>query len=303
LTIYRRLSEIDFTLSGLPEVSAPRRVLMTVPTHFQVEYVINPHMAGNIGGVDTAVAQGQWSQLRSTYEALGVETHTLPGEAGLPDMVFCANQTLPVPARVGGSDPEGAAPSVILSRMFSEHRRQEVDSYEEFFGTQGYLPRNLKYGHGSFEGMGDAIWHPGRLLLWGGHGFRTDPQVYPRLSDALDVKILMLPLEDPDFYHLDTCFSVLSESSVLICPAAFDAGGLALIHALFEQVIEAPEDESRRLFACNAHCPDGRHVIIQRGATQTNAMLRAAGFLPIEVDTDQFMMAGGSVFCMKQMFW
>jgi N-dimethylarginine dimethylaminohydrolase len=303
LKIYRRLSEIDFTLSELPKVRAPRRVLMTAPTHFQVEYVINPHMAGNIGGVDPEVAQGQWDRLRGTYETLGVETHTLPGVAGLPDMVFCANQTLPVPARFRGSDVYGADPSVILSRMFSEHRRQEVDSYEAFFGAQGYLPRNLKYGLGSFEGMGDAIWHPGRLLLWGGHGFRTDPQVYGRLSDALDVKILTIRLEDPYFYHLDTCFSVLSESTVLICPAAFDADGLALIHALFEHVIEAPEDESRGLFACNAHCPDGRHVIIQRGSTRTNALLVAAGFEPVEVDTDQFMMAGGSVFCMKQMFW
>lgn len=303
LTIYRRLSDVDFALPALPEVRPPRRVLLTEPTHFQVEYVINPHMAGNIGGVDTAAARRQWDELLRTYADLGVETHTLPGRASLPDMVFCANQTLPVPARRHSEDPDGAAPSVILSRMHSEHRRREVDAYEAFFEGQGYLPRNLKYGHGSFEGMGDAIWHPGRLLLWGGHGFRTDPQVYARLSDALDVKILMLPLGDPDFYHLDTCFSVLSEGSVLICPAAFDADGLALIRGLFERVIEAPEDESRRLFACNAHCPDGRHVIIQRGATRTHALLRAAGFEPVEVDTDQFMMAGGSVFCMKQMFW
>ena len=76
-----------------------------------------------------------------------------------------------------------------------------------------------------------------------------------------------------------------------------------MIHALFDEVIEAPEDESRQLFACNAHCPDGRHVIIQRGCAVTVARLQAAGFTPIEVDTDEFLKAGGSVFCMKQMFW
>jgi N-dimethylarginine dimethylaminohydrolase len=300
---YRRASDLDFALSDLPRVAPPRRVLMTEPTHFQVEYVINPHMAGNLGSVDPALARAQWERLRSTYAAPGIETHTIPGRPGLPDMVFCANQTLPVPARPGSADPDAGRPNAILSRMASEHRRPEVDAYEAFFAGEGYLPRDLKVGQGSFEGMGDAVWHPGRLLLWGGHGFRTDTQVYARLGAALDLRILTLRLEDPAFYHLDTCFSVLSERSVLICPAAFDADGLALIHALFEEVIEAPEDEARRLFACNAHCPDGRHVIIQRGASGTNALLRAAGFEPVEVDTDQFLLAGGSVFCMKQMFW
>ncbi|MFT5143276.1 MAG: N-dimethylarginine dimethylaminohydrolase [Rhodothermales bacterium] len=294
---YRRSSEIDFSLSDLPVVTGPRRVLMTVPAHFQVEYVINPHMAGNVGQVNPTMATEQWDRLQGTYEALGIETHALSDAAGLPDMVFCANQTLPVPA-MGSSGPR-----VVLSRMCSEHRRQEVPAYNTFFNARGYEAVALKEGQGWFEGMGDAIWHPGRYLLWGGYGIRTDSEVYSRLAESLEVPIVMIHLEDPDFYHLDTCFSALSERSVLIYPGAFDSAGLALIRALFEEVIEAPEDESRSLFACNAHCPDGKHVIIQRGCAETVSRLRTAGFEPIEVDTDQFLLAGGSVFCMKQMFW
>ena len=299
MAIYRNALELDLRLADLPEVARPGRVLLTEPTHFQIEYVINPHMEGNIGSADKAVAARQWEALRKTYAGLGIETHILPGRASLPDMVFCANQTLPVPAR----SVEGDGPEVILSRMASAHRKPEVEHYKTFFEEQGYTARNLKQGQGSFEGMGDAIWHPGRLLLWGGHGFRTDPQVYERLAAALDIDIILIRLDDPDFYHLDTCFSVLSERSVLIFPGAFDADGRAMIHALFDEVIEAPEDESRQLFACNAHCPDGQHVIIQRGCAVTVARLQAAGFTPIEVDTDEFLKAGGSVFCMKQMFW
>jgi N-dimethylarginine dimethylaminohydrolase len=303
LATYQTASGLDFQLSELPSIVRPGRVLLTEPTHFQIEYIINPHMAGNIGGVDPSIAIGQWARLRQTYAGLGFETHTLSGREGLPDMVFCANQTLPVPARTDRGAEGRDEPCVILSRMASPHRRPEVAFYESYFEEQGYTTRDLKQDHGSFEGMGDAIWHPGRLLLWGGHGFRTDPQVYARLAAALDLRIIMIRLDDPDFYHLDTCFSVLSERSVLIFPGAFDADGLALIHALFDDVIEAPEEESRNLFACNAHCPDGRNVIIQRGCDQTNARLEAAGFTPVEVDTDQFLKAGGSVFCMKQMFW
>ena len=295
--VYRTASEIDFKLSDLPRIPNPRRVLMTAPTHFQVEYVINPHMEGNIGDVDPATAHDQWQRLRDAYDSIGIEPHTLQGAEGLPDMVFCANQTLPVPA-VGDQ-----VPRVVLSRMFSDHRKAEVGAFETWFGTQGYEVLHLQDGKGSFEGMGDAIWHPGRYLLWGGFGFRSDPEVYVRLAEALDLNIVRLLLDDPDFYHLDTCFSVLDEQSVLIYPGAFGEDGLGMIRKLFERVLEAPEDESRELFACNAHCPDGRHVIIQRGCEKTGRTLKAAGYEPVEVDTDEFLKSGGSVFCMKQMFW
>ncbi|MBO6576773.1 MAG: hypothetical protein JJ896_14185 [Rhodothermales bacterium] len=295
--IYRTASEIDFAISDLPRVEGPRRVLMTAPTHFQVHYVINPHMEGHIGSVDTTRAQNQWLALKDAYDRIGIETHEIQGAEGLPDMVFCANQTLPVPAL------DARPPKVVLSRMNSEHRMAEVPAYAEYFGEQGYELLDLQENKGTFEGMGDAIWHPGRYLLWGGFGFRTDLEVYKRMAKALDLRILIITLEDPDFYHLDTCFSVLDDQSVLIYPGAFDDEGLGLVNALFERVIEAPEDESRRLFACNAHCPDGKHVIIQEGCTETVRLVGQAGFTPVEVNTDEFLKAGGSVFCMKQMFW
>jgi N-dimethylarginine dimethylaminohydrolase len=188
--------------------------------------------------------------------------------------------------------------------MHADERQGEVPHFEHFFRQQDYaikrLPPEL---HTSFEGMGDAIWHPNRYLLWGGYGFRTGLRAYEYITDLLEVPVLPLHLEDPDFYHLDTCFSVLDETSVLIYPDVFDDDGRALIDRLFDTVVEAPEDEARHQFACNAHCPDREHVIIQQGCDVTNERLRAAGFTPIEVDTSEFIKAGGSVFCMKQMIW
>jgi len=284
-------------LASLPEIPRPGRVLLTSPEHFRVAYVINPHMAGNEGTVDRAEARRQWEALREAYERVGVEVSVLAGVEGLPDMVFCANQTLPY--RTPGGET-----GVVLSRMHAAQRKPEVDHYARFFEGEGYEVRGLEPDLvGDFEGMGDAIWHPGRYLLWGGHGFRTDAGVYDRLSEKLGFPILTLRLDDPDFYHLDTCFCPLDESTVLIYPGAFDGDGLALIRSMFSRVLEAPEEEARRLFACNAHAPDGRHVIIQEGCTDTNRMLREAGYEPVEVDTGEFLKSGGSVFCMKLMFW
>ncbi len=293
--VYHTLAEIDFALEGLPAMPRPRRVLLAAPDFFDVQYVINPHMEGQIGQVDRAEARGQWMALCAAYEDLSIPTHVVPGAAGLHDMVFCANQTLPF-QRSDGSR------GVVLSRMHAPQRRAEVPHFARFFSGQGYDVLALEE-ETDFEGMGDALWHPGHALLWGGHGIRTDPAAYDEISRKLGVPILTLRLDDPDFYHLDTCLSVLDARSALIYPGAFDADGLALLHHFFAQLIEAPEEEARRGFACNAHCPDEKHVLIHTGNDETMRHLCNAGFEPIEIDTSEFLKAGGSVFCMKQMFW
>ena len=127
--------------------------------------------------------------------------------------------------------------------------------------------------------------------------------IYSDISDALNTPIILLALHDPDFYHLDTCFCPLDEATVLLYPPAFERDGLACIEKMFDRIIVAPEREARELFACNAHSADGKHVIIQRGCVETCQNLTDHGYIPIEVDTDEFLKSGGSVFCMKQMFW
>ena len=294
-----------FDIHTLPPIPLPGRVLMTTPTFFDVEYVINPHMEGHIGGVDTDRARAQWEALRDAYRDLGVDVVVLEGAEGLPDMVFCANQTLPY--RTPGGDQ-----GVVLSRMNAPERHKEVAHYARFFEDEAYeilhldadITGDLGSSPGqSFEGMGDALWHPGRYLLWGGYGYRTDRAIFDGLSERLGFPVLPLHLTDPDFYHLDTCLCPLDEATALIYPGAFQQEGIELIHAHFDRVLEAPEGEARELFACNAHSPDGKHVIIQRGCTETNHQLSEAGYEVIEVDTDEFLKSGGSVFCMKLMFW
>ena len=296
--VYQSTADLDFQLSDRPAVPRPERVVLTTPTYFDVEYVINPHMAHHVGTVDKEKAQTQWRALRAAYELLDIQPAIVEGVEGLPDMVFCANQTLPY------HPPETGETGVVLSRMHAEERQQEVPHFARFFETQNYDVRRLPDDLDTdFEGMGDGIWHPGRYLLWGGYGFRTGLPAYEAVSTMLDVPVIALRLDDPDFYHLDTCFSVLDEQSVLIYPGAFDGEARALIEHFFDTIIEAPEEEARELFACNAHCPNGKHVLIQEGCEHTNARLRDAGFTPIELDTGEFLKSGGSVFCMKLMIW
>jgi N-dimethylarginine dimethylaminohydrolase len=295
--LIRTVAELErLDLATLPDRPEPGRVLMCTPEYFEVVDVKNPFMEGNVGSVDKQCALAEWEKLRRTYEAIGHKVLTIPGVEGLEDMVFAANQVLP------GMGADGC-PYVLLGHMRYPSRRREVPIYRDWFEHHGYGVLELSAEAGYFEGQGDAIWHPGKQLLWGGYGPRTALRAYAEISETLDVPVITLALLHPSFYHLDTCFCVLSSEAALYFPGAFDAEGSALLARMFPRLIEVSEGEATRSLACNAHALDGKTVILQRGAVETVARLRAEGFQVVEVDTDEFLKSGGSVFCMKVMIY
>ncbi|WP_441000977.1 dimethylarginine dimethylaminohydrolase family protein [Fodinibius sp. SL11] len=289
--------QIDFTVDDRPSMPLPTDVLMVRPLHYSVDYVINPHMADQVGKVDKIEANNEWELVRSLFDQIGINIHVIEDQEGLPDMVFCANQSLPY------LDEDGKK-HVFMSIMHADQRKDEVPYFEQWYRQHGY---ELHYFDedtiNDFEGCGDAIWHTGKRLLWGGYGYRSSMEAYETISDTFDIPVLALELVDESFYHLDTCFCVLDENTVLIYPEAFTDEGLAMINKMFDKVIQASKYEAEELFACNASCPDGRNVIIQQGCTDVNKNLRDAGFSVHEVSTYEFLKSGGSVFCMKMLLW
>lgn len=293
--VVTNISQLTFSLSDADSMPLPGEALMVTPDHFTVEYVINPHMEGHIGNVDHAKAVAEWKQVRDAFVTSGIKVHDIPGESGLPDMVFCANQSLP------NITPTGKK-QVMMSIMHADQRKDEVPFIEKWYRENGYeVFRLQRSGIRDFEGMGDAIWHTGKRLIWGGYGFRSSLEAYREISEKFEVPVIALELLNPSFYHLDTCFCMLNSDTALIYPAAFTDEGLALIRALIPNIIEANQFEAEELFACNATCPNGKDVIIQEGCADVNAKLRAAGFTVHEVSTKEYLKSGGSVFCMKIM--
>jgi N-dimethylarginine dimethylaminohydrolase len=289
--------QLDFGIDDIPSMPLPTKVLMVRPLHYAVDYVINPHMANQVGKVDTIQAHNEWELVRTLFDQIGLQVRIIEDQEGLPDMVFCANQSLPY------IDEEDKR-HVIMSIMHADQRKKEVPYIEQWYRQNGYEVHFLDENKiEDFEGCGDAIWHTGRRLLWGGYGFRSSPKAYEAISESFGVPIVTLELVNESFYHLDTCFCVLDENTALIYPDAFTEEGLNLIHNIFDEVIEASKYEAEELFACNASCPDGRNVIIQQGCTDVNKKLRDAGFSVHEVSTYEFLKSGGSVFCMKMLLW
>ncbi len=206
-------------------------------------------------------------------------------------MVFSAN-----PVFVG-QDLNGRR-ICLLSNMKFSSREREVAAYEKWFALRGYTIVRLSNLDWHFEGHGDALWHPGKRLIWGGYGYRSVPQVYTEISKVFSSPVILLELCREHFYHLDTCLCPLSETEALYFPEAFKPEGQALIRSLFPKVIAASEKEALSGLACNALVL-GKKVIIQEGNSETNDALRALGYEVFEVDTSEFIKSGGSVFCMK----
>jgi N-dimethylarginine dimethylaminohydrolase len=295
--IYERASVLKTTPLQAPVMPLPRRILMVDPAFFDVEYVINPHMQGHIGNVDKDLARVQWERLRDIYRELGFDVQVIAPAKGLPDMVFCANQSLPF------ADGSGKH-HVLMSIMANPQRKDEVAHIRNWYRQAGYIIHELpKNTIRDFEGMGDALWHPGRRFLYGGFGHRSAPEAYDFIDALWNVDVAIFELPDPDFYHLDTCLCMLNETSALYFPGAFTPEGDELLRKLIPNLIAVPEVEARRKFACNATCPDGKHVLIEPGSAKTVAALQKAGFTVLETPTGEYMKSGGSVFCMKMMVW
>src|SRR5581483_10748502 len=277
-------------LHELGRMPFPRAVLMCPPKWFDVVDVKNPYMEGQQGHVDTALARDEWRDTRRAFESIGVEVRTDAPIAQCEDMVFCANPVFT------GLDGDGRR-VCVLSHMRFQSRQKEVTAHAQWFAANGYELIPLETP-GLFEGSGDALWHPGRRLIWGGYGFRTSREVYQELARIFDAPVIPLELRSDRFYHLDTCLCPLDEETALVYRSAFSREGYEDIRRLFRRVIEVKEHEARGM-ACNAAPFFGTHVVVQRGLDRINRLLREFGFTVIEVETSEFMKSGGSVFCMK----
>lgn len=288
-------------IDALERVAAPRRVLMADPAAFDVAYAINPHMlesSGALKRVDRELAREQWRALREHFELAGLETHVAPALPGHPDLVFCANQALPVPREASVLN----RPLAIASNMRWRERRGEVEHILAKLGRLGYARRRMS-SLAPLEGMGDGLWHPGRALLWAGVGPRSSRAAWTALARWIRAPIVPLELVDADFYHLDTALALLDEQTCLWRPNALSASSRRVVERLIPRRIEADEREARELLACNAFSADGSRVWIQSGCVRTLERLRAAGYDTVEVQTSEFLKSGGSVFCMKLLVW
>ena len=265
-----------------------RTFLMCPPEYFDVAYVINPWMQGNLRNIDNRLAKSQWRGLYNRIARLA-RVRLMHPEPSSPDMVFTANAGL------------------VLERKFlvSRFRHLERQSEEPYF-TEWFLEHGYEVSSGPadvpFEGAGDALFDRGLPVLWLAHGHRSmmDAQSFiaTHITALANIEIVPLALVDERFYHLDTCFCPLEGGTLLYYPQAFSAASLDAIEARVPAKNRIVcSDEDARAFACNA-INIGKTLIVNSATTTFVDTLAAHGFKVEQSPLSEFMKAGGSAKCL-----
>jgi lysine-ketoglutarate reductase/saccharopine dehydrogenase-like protein (TIGR00300 family) len=264
------------------------QILMCRPSHFGVEYVINPWMEGNVGRVRREIAAQQWDKLHGIINGLAA-VKVIDAVEHMPDMCFTANAGLVVGDH-------------FVPTSFRVYQRQpEIPRFAKWFDAAGYeiveLPTDSP-----FEGEGDALFQAqcgNGPILWAGYGVRSSLESHRLIGELLNFDVVSLRLVDQRFYHLDICFTPLSDGRVMYYPAAFDEMSLREIrhHIPAGHRLEVSKADAMR-FACNA-LVIGQTIITNHASESLKQRLNDWGYEVITSPVDEFIKAGGAVKCLS----
>lgn len=276
-----------------------RRYVMVEPTHFRIDYAINPFMDPS-DQPDRGLALLQWHTLVATIERLGGTVDVIPQRPDAPDMVYAMNLGLAVARRHGDG---GVEPHVVLSHMRYPQRQMETASAQPWFAANGYTTSYVgRHGVGAHLEAGDVF--PFGEGLVAGYGPRTEELALKYLAADLGVRVRGLRLTHPGMYHLDLAFCPLDERRAIVCPDAFDPASAETLLALVPEPVVVTEEEALTTFAANSiviPSADGTHpgtVVMPAAPDHVRDRLEAWGFAVELVDVSEFHKAGGSIRCL-----
>jgi N-dimethylarginine dimethylaminohydrolase len=266
---------------------------MSPPDYFEVAYSINPWMNPEQWSLDamrlSRDALAGWAALKQTYERLGAQVVIKPPAPGLPDLVFTANCAVVLDGRAVLArylNEERAGEEACGHRMFEQLKaRGAVDEFHQ-------TPQGVY-----FEGAGDAIYDASRKLMWMGFGQRSSRCAHHTIEQVFGIATLSLELVDPRYYHLDTCFCLLSGGEILYHPGAFTEEGREQIEFISQgRLIAAPADDAAHL-GVNSVCI-GRDMVMCHCSPALRGQLEALGYRVHVVPLGSFNRSGGAACCL-----
>jgi len=252
--------------------------LLCRPDFFNISYSINPWM--NNEKVDVSNALRQWQNLEFELKINGCNVETIDQVQGLPDMVFTAN---------AGTVHKN---NIVMSNFKHKERRDERAIFREWFDKKNY---NIIDLHETmiFEGCGDTAIH--NNIMIGGYGFRSDLISLEVAAGALNISLVDVKLVDPRFYHLDTCFCIVSKNEAIFYPGAFDKKSISKLETVFDLIPVTEEDAEQ--FICNSVIV-GDTMIMPKNSSKITKKLAQKKIKMVQIDLSEFKKSGGSAQCL-----
>lgn len=271
--------------------------LLIKPTTFEIlgiqrgqnNYIECPHPKGSI----TKKGLKQHSALFENVKDAVV--YEINGNPTLPDLVFVAN---------GGFRLWGI-PLLILPQMKYQQRKDELPYLKGIFKDVGITTVEFPSSE-PFEGQAEAKWfHQGKLLVCG-YGHRSTKKSFKVLGNMLKTiyeangvaapKLLVLPLESADYYHLDVAMLEFGDSCIVHKRAFSPASIKKLKAALGSSNVHIIETEDN--FCLNA-VVQGDELLTHKVSDSVKGQLEnITGLKVVQNDTSVFEKSGGSVRCM-----
>ena len=276
----------------MTELGWGRHYVAVEPTHFRVDYVINPFMDPAVQP-DGPTAWRQWHAMVDTIRGLGARVDVLPQRSDAPDMVYAMNLGLGVVRPGADGEPE---PHVVMSHMRYVERRMETRSAQRWFAEHGFTTSTVgRDGVGAHLEAGDAFAWGDALVV--GYGPRTEELALKHLATDLGVRVRGVRITHPGMYHLDLAFCPLDDRRAMVCPSALDHASAAALLELVPEPLVLTEEEALTTFCANS-VVIGRTVVMPACPDRVRAQLEEWGFEVVVVDVSEFHKAGGSVRCL-----
>jgi len=257
-----------------------KTVIMSPPTHFDIEYSINPWM--NLDNkVDKKAALFQWQNLVDLYKNLGLKIRLIPASKGLPDLVFTTDHGV-----------------WIRDTFYLSNFRYPERQKEQSIALKWYESQKIKVQHTPsycFMEGGDVMHHEDSIFV--GYGFRTSHETIEYLHNTTRLEVIALELIDESFYHLDTCFLPINRDTAFYYPPAFSTSSIKLLKSHFDILLPVTTHEADG-FACNS-VKIYNHIICQPNPTFEQKLLDL-DLIPISLEMSQFNKSGGGIHCLSQ---
>lgn len=252
---------------------------MCPPKYFEIKYEINPWMSTS-NNIDYQKAYIQYTKLKNTYNKLNIKLNEIFPNPFLPDQVYT-------------TDVGFAQSKIFLKANFKfENRKKEADIAEIHFKKNNFKIEYLP-SHIFFEG-GDLVKSRDNLFL--GYGKRTSKEAGAFIENIFNKNVVLIKLDNPYYYHLDTLFCPLNSSVAMIYKDALSTVEFDKLSAYYKNIIEVTKQDTD-VFACNSVVSDN-NVVMPFGISENlKSQIKKYGFKIFEIEFSEYLKGGGGIHC------
>lgn len=276
-----------------------QKLMVSGADYFADTYEINPYYTSK--GIDVEKAKAEHALILDCFREAGIELVKVDPPKDCQDGVYTANWALV---------KDGVA---VMARL-PEARKAEEAVARKYLEEQG-IKTILVPDNYLFSGQGDSL-RCGKYLF-GGRGYRSDPEAQQFAADTLGLELIQLHAKpqlnddgtvhinpftnhaDSFWYDLDLAVSVIDEHTIAYCPDALDEESNRKIEALKDlDKIKVDFEECTKGFANNL-VSTGKHVIMSNKAPKLQAELEKRGLVCLTPDVTELKEGGGYIRCVS----